>query len=797
MSINYIGRDVPQVDSWLKVTGTLKYAFDMDFPGTLYAKLVTSKVPHARIKSVDVSQAMKVKGVVKVVTGKDLPYRLGLYLSDRDVLAVEKVRWIGHPVAAVVAVSMAAAEEAAERVSVDYEPLEPVLTVERALEKNSPLIHEKLGEYRVFPGFNPIPGTNIANLFELKHGDAEKALGTADVVIEETFRLPQISHATMETQNVLAHWRLDDYVELWTSIQSPFATRYLMADAIKVPVNRVIVHAPPAGGAFGLKAGLGWEPLVVLLSKMAGHRPVKLVLSRAEQMTAAPARDGFLAKVRAGFKKDGKFVAYEAEFILDAGAYADYTINVAKTAGYSSDGAYDIPNVHVRSMAVYTNKIPTTAMRGFGHPENHWPLEQVLDRAASKLGIDPVQIRRINLVKLGESVRATGDRVREDEGDPQKVLETLAMAVDLGHTDKPAEPWKVRAKGISMVVKAPSQPPNAGASAIVKMDEDGTCDVLTGNGSMGQGTPTSLAIMTAAELGIPLESVKVNQLEMVSTDSNPYTWQTVGSRGLFSDGAALLKAIKDAKDQIRDSASRVFKVPIDDVDVSGGYVCSKTHPWIRKEIKEFAMGNTYPDGTTVGSPVVGRGSYAPVLNTFLNENGQGSNTVFHTYGGTAVELEIDLLTGEAKVIKAIQVYDVGKAIDSALIKGQMDGGFIMGMGSTLFEELKFDKDGKVITTNFFTYWVPRFEDMIAEIEHYTIETPQKDGPLGARGVGEQVMVGVAPAIANAIYGALGVKINELPITAEKLWRAIREQKPELIERAVHDFYEDLVEVRQQ
>jgi len=789
MTEQYVGQRVPQLDSWRKVTGTLAYASDISMPGMLYAKLVTSKMPHAKIKSIDVSEALKVKGVVTIATGRDFPYRLGLYLSDRDVLAVDKVRWIGHPVAAVVADSLAAAEEAAEKVVVDYEPLEPVLTIERAIEKDAPLIHERLGEYRVFPGFKPIPGTNIANLFELKHGDVEGALKEADVIIEETYSLPQISHATMETQNVLAQWRYDDYIEIWTSIQSPFSTRYLMADAMGVPVNRVIIHAPPAGGGFGLKAGLGWEPLVALLSRKAGHRPVKLVLSRAEQMTSAPSRAGFKAVVRAGFKKDGRFIAYQADFYLDAGAYADYTINVARTAGYSADGAYDIPNVHVRSMAVYTNKIPTTAMRGFGHPENHWPLEQTLDRAASRLGIDPVEIRRINLLKPGESVRATGDRVRDDEGDPQKVLEVLAKAIDINHVQKPAEPWKVRAKGISLLVKAPSQPPNAGSSAIVKLNEDGTVDVLTGNGSMGQGTPTSLAIIAAEGFGIPLEKVKINQLEMVSTDSNPYTWQTVGSRGLFSDGTALLRAIEDAKDQIRQTASAVFRVPVSDVEVSNGYAYSKTHPWIRKEIREFAMGYTYPDGTTVGSPVIGRGSYAPVLNTFLDSNGQGSNTVFHTYGGTGVELEIDLLTFDVKVVRAVQAFDVGRVIDRLTMECQMDGGFIMGLGSALYEEIKFDDQGWVLNPNFTHYYVPRMKDVEGSIQKIALETPQKDGPFGARGIGEHVMIAVAPAIANAIFNALGVKINELPITAERLWRKVKEQKPELIEKAESDYLE--------
>ncbi len=783
MEENVVGKRVPQVDSWLKVTGTLRYSFDIELPGQLYVALVTSRYAHARIRSVDTSDAIKSPGIVGVFTGKDFPFRIGLYIADRDLLATNKVRWVGHPVAAVVGTSMAAAEEAAEKVSVDYEPLEPVLDVEKAIEKGAPLVHEDMASYNYYKGFiNPVPGTNIANDFRLVKGDVSSGFAESNVIVEETFKIPQINHAPMEVQNVLAYWRPDDYVEVWTSAQSPFATRYLTAASLNIPVNRLIVHVPPAGGGFGLKAGIGWEPLAIMISKSL-RRPVKLVLSRSEQMTSAPSRDGLVANVKAGFSKDGRFKAYEATFMMDAGAYADYTVNVARTTGYSADGAYDIENISVKSLAIYTNKIPTTAMRGFGHPENHWPLEQVMDRAADMLGLDPVKIREINLHVPGKSVRGTGEPVREYDGNPRGVLEALVKGIGYWEVEKPSEPWKVRAKGLAMLVKAPSQPPNAGASAIVKIDEDGTIDVITGTGSMGQGTPTSLAIIAAEAFGVPVEKVKVNQLEGVSTDQNPYTWQTVGSRGLYSDGIALLRAIEDAKNQIREMASAVFRVPKDDIEIRGGQVYPRTHPEHRLGLKDFAMGYTYPNGNTIGGPVIGRGSYAPVLNTFLDEKGHGHNTVFHTYGGTAVEVEIDLLTGEVRVIKVVQAFDVGRVINLLTLEGQAFGGFIMGMGSALYEEIKFDKQGWVLNPNLTHYYVPRITDLPDEIDAVFLETPQMDGPLGARGIGEHVMIAVAPAISNAIYRGLKVKLNEIPMNAERVWKAIKEQRPELISSA--------------
>jgi carbon-monoxide dehydrogenase large subunit len=755
----------------------------MELPGMLYAKLVTSSQPHARIVKLDTSRAEQVPGVVAVATGSDFPYRLGIYVGDRDVLAMDKVRWVGHPIAAIVAETLAAAEKAMDLVEVEYDPLPTVFDPFEAVKPAAPLLHEKLGEYRISPAFKPLPGTNVANEFKMIHGDVEQGFREADLVIEDDFSLPHVSHAFMETQAVVAQYHRDGVVEVWTSAQSPFATRYLMALSLGIPMDRVIIRVPFIGGGFGGKAGLGWEPLVALLSKKTGFRPVKLFLSRKEQFASAAVREAFYAHAKAGFRKDGKIVAYKTEFVLDAGGYADYTVNVCRAAGYSADGPYEIPNVFCRSIAVYTNKVPTTAMRGFGYPESHWALERVMEMAAAKLGIDPFEIRMKNLVKPGESVTGTGERLREDAGDPQQCLQKVVEAIGWSRRpEKPETPWKYRGKGLAVSLKGPAQPPNASSSAMIKFNEDGSIDVLVGTGSFGQGTPTSLAQIVADEFGISVEKVRVSFQR--NTDAAAYTWQTVGSRGLFTDGNAVLKAVKDAKGQIIDVAVQVLRVPEDDIEIADGQVAVKGRPWLNIPLPQIVFGYTYEDGSSIGGPVIGRGQYMSTLTTYLDpDTGQGVPTIFHTFGATAVEIEIDVLTGEIKVLNAAQAFDIGKAINPLLVKCQIDGGFIMGQSVALSERIIFDENGWVINPNLSNYYILRAKDIPEQIQEFIVEKPQSDGPLGARGLGEMVMIGVAPAIANAVYNAIGVDIREMPMSPEKVWRTIKQQKPALFEQA--------------
>ncbi len=485
---NSVGKPISPEDTALKVSGTALYTFDWSLPGTMHAKLVTSTFPHAKIVNISTDRAKEVPGVAVILTGKDMPFRVGMYAGDRDLLAVEKVRWAGHPVALVVAETLEAAERAAELVDVEYEALPSVFDPVESLKPDAPLLHERMEEYKHAPVFYPVPGTNIANRFRLIHGDAEKGLEQADEIIEDEFRVSHVSHAYMETQAVVAQAYRDGSFEIWTSCQSPFVVRQIVSEALKVPYNKVTVRVPFVGGGFGGKAGLQWEALIALASKAAGYKPVKLVLSRKENFASSPSREGVVANVKAGFMKDGKCVAYKVRFVLDAGAYADYTVNVSRAMGYSAEGVYEIPNVYCESLAVYTNKIPTTAMRGFGYSESNWVLEQVFERAAKKLGMDSAKLRRMNLLRPGESQTATGERVREDVGDPRKVLQTVLEGIDWnGKVEQASQPWKVRARGFALCVKGPSQPPNASSSAIVKFNEDVSIDLVDRDGELRPG----------------------------------------------------------------------------------------------------------------------------------------------------------------------------------------------------------------------------------------------------------------------------------------------------------------------
>lgn len=782
-----VGTPVPPQDALLKVTGTALYNDDREVPGSLRAKLVTSTMPHAKILRIDTSRAEAAPGVVAVLTGKDMPFRVGLYAGDRDLLAVEKVRWAGHPVAIVIAETLEAAERGTDLVDVEYESLPVLLDPLESLKPGAPLIHEGMAGYAHAPDFHPVAGTNIANRFTLVHGDVEEGFDEADEVIEEEFRVSHVSHAYMETQNATAQYNRDGTVEIWTSCQSPFMVRTIISQTFNIPQSKVIVRAPFVGGGFGGKAGLGWEALVLMASKAVGGRPVKLLLSRKENFASTASREAVVASVRAGFRKDGKCTAYKVRFVLDAGAFADYTVNVSRTMGYAAEGVYEIPNVNCESLAVYTNKIPTTALRGFGYPESNWALEQVFERASKKLGMDSSDIRRINLAQPGRSHTATGEPLREDSGDPTRVLDTLLASVDWGKKPSPpSSPWKIRSKGMALCVKGPSQPSRASASAIVRFNEDASIDLLVGTGNFGQGTVTALAQLVAGEFGIPIEQVHVDAVR--DTSKTAYTWQTVGSRGLFADGMACIRACEDAKSKLLGVASQVLRLPRDQLEVADGSVRAKGRPWLTLPLKEIVNGYVYPNGNTIEGPVIGTGVSVSSLNTYLDPaTGQGVPTVFHTFGGTAVEIELDPVTGMIEVLREAQAFDVGKVINPLLLKMQLDGGFVMGMSIGLFESIKFDEQGWVTNPNMTSYYIARMKDVPREFAADFIETPQSDGPLGARGIGEMSMISVASAISNAIYDATGVELNELPMSPEAVWRAIRDQRPDLLKKAMETY----------
>jgi CO/xanthine dehydrogenase Mo-binding subunit len=773
MTDDLIGKSIPRIDGFEKAAGRATYTDDMSLAGMLHARMLLSPHAHARIVKIDVSRAMTVPGVKAVLTGRDLPYRVGLYMVDKPVLADGKVRYFGEPVAAVAATTEENAREAVGLIEVEYEPLEPVLDARKALEEDSPLVHELLHTYDCIRGvFCPIARSNIANHFKLRKGDIEAGFAASDRVFENHFYAPQVQHVPMETHATIAHWSPKGRIEIWTSAQSPFAVRHLLSVALSISHSRIRVVVPYLGGAFGGKAGIHLEPLVALLSKAAGYRPVKLTATREEEFITLPCRQGLHARVKTGVSEEGRIVAEEIEYVWDAGAYADYGVNIGRASGYSGAGPYDIDNVKLDSYTVYTNKPFGTAYRGFGHVELFWAVESQMDMVARELGMDPVDFRLKNLLKPG-STTITGEKVTEHTGSVRKCLE--AVAQEIGWSERVASASsgrKVRGRGIAVLHKAPAMPPNTASSALIKFNEDATADVLVSGVDYGQGTATSLSQIAAHALGLPFE--RIHFIWAKDTDYSPYDWQTVASRLTVMGGLCILRAAGDAIDQIKTVAAQALGVEKGALETGDGRVFVREAPERGLDYKQIVMGYMFPNGNSIGGPVIGRGSYVAEGLTNLDlETGQGLPALNWTYGAHAVDIEVDTATGEIDILRIVSAFDVGMVINEDLCRGQVVGGGVQGVGTAMIEQYIYDVQGRLLNPSFTDYKIPTVRDIPHEMVQIFIETPHDKGPFGARGVAEHPMISVPPAIANAIYEATGVRMTDLPLSPEKVFLALK------------------------
>jgi len=775
---SYIGKDVPRIDAFEKVTGTALYTGDLKLSGMLYAKLLKSPHAHARIVNIDTSEAEKHPGVRAILTGKEAPYKFGIYMTDKEVLAQGKVHYVGEPVVAIAADTEEIAERAVELVKVQYEELPAVLDSREAMKDGAPLVHENLGEYKHAPFIYPKAGTNIANHFKLRKGDVERGFAQADVIVENEFYQPQVQNVQMETHSSIGQWLPDGQINVWTSAQSPFAVRHLLGLGLGVPIHKINVVVPYVGGGFGGKAGLHWEPLVVLLSKKAGGRPVRLVMTREEQFNTTAVRQGFFGRIKTGVRRDGKIVAEEILYIWDAGAYADYGVNITRAAGYSCTGPYEVPNVKCDSITVYTNHPYGTAYRGFGHSEFHFATERQMDLVARKIGSDPVKLRLINAMKPGK-ITATGEKLRDDSGRVDQCIKAVTKRLGWGKEKPKQVGKKFRGRGIAALWKCPAMPSSASSSAILKLNEDGSVTLSISSTEMGQGTPTALAQMVAEGLQMPIEKVKV--VTKRETDFGPYSWQTVASRGLFMEGNATLDAVRDLKEQVMRTASQLLKVPKEKLKVADEKVFVRDKPENNIPLANLATAGVFPDGRGIGGPVLGYGVYTAEKLTNLDpETGQGFPSLVWTFGAQGAEVEVDVETGDVRVLKIVSAFDVGKTINPLLVKGQIYGGIVQGIGSALTEEFIYDSKGRLLNNNLTDYKICRMQDIPDEFVFIPIENPQRNAPHGARGVGEHARISIEPAIANAIYDAVGIDLFEIPMSREKVWKALR---PECVKNA--------------
>ncbi|MEA3396741.1 MAG: molybdopterin cofactor-binding domain-containing protein, partial [Chloroflexota bacterium] len=564
-----VGKSVPRVDAYDKVTGAAQYVDDMQFgPGLYYGKLVHSPYAHALIKKIDASTALALPGVKAVVTGADTPHPIGLYMKDRYIFARDRVRYVGEPVAGVVAITAEIAEQAAKLVEVEYEELEPVFDPYEAAQPGAPLIHPDMADYE-WPNFIfPEPGTNISEHFKLRKGNVEEAWPECAAIVEQTFRLPQIQHVPIETHVAIARWDLSGEVTLWSPSQSPFAQRDLVSQSLDISHGNMRVISPYVGGGFGGKAGISIEANVVAMARAVKGHPVKVRMTREEEFVCTNVRQSLHAHTKIGCDAEGRVLAMETRYYFGGGGYNDYGVNIARASGYSCTGPYHIPNVKGDSYCVYTNTPIGSAMRGFGMPEIHWGIEQIMDRLAGEIGMDPAEFRRVNCVKTGDTI-LTG--MKMPAVDLVQCIDKVTAAIKWDKKEPASAPHKRRGKGLAIMWKAPAMPPNPGSSAIIRFNEDATVNVYVGAQELGQGAFTVAAQMAAQALGVPYEWVRVSA-NPVDTKYSPYEWQTVASRITWSMGNAVRAAALNARQQVLDIVAKYWDEDPEDLDIKNGIV---------------------------------------------------------------------------------------------------------------------------------------------------------------------------------------------------------------------------------
>ncbi len=779
--LKHVGKKTERLDSKAKLTGQAGYVADMTVPGMLYARVKTSPHARAKIVSIDTKKAAALTGVRAIVTGDELDYRLGLYVQDKAILARGEVRHFGEAVAAVAADTLEIAQKAVELIDVEYKELEAVLHPMQAIEEGAPLVHPDLGHYAYMEAaFTPKPGTNIANHTKLRKGDTKKALEDCEWVVERTYTNPSVQHVPMETHVAIVQWGHDNEVMIWSSAQSPFTVRNLFAIAFGLPHQKVRVVVPYVGGGFGGKAGIGIEPLVAVLSKKAEGRPVKLTATREEEFSLLPCRSQLTYTIKTGISADGKIQAQELTMYWDAGAYADYAVNVTRASGYSAGGPYDIPNATVDAFTIYTNKPFGTAYRGFGHVEFFWGLERHMDLVAEAIGMEPLEFRLKNALEPG-STTLTGEKIHTNTGSITKCLREAASAIDyqaLNDEEKAREKktgMKI-GKAVVGLHKAPAMPPFTATTVILKMNEDGSVTANLALVDYGQGTYTSIRQIIAERLGFPLDRVKV-AFES-DTDRDPYDWQTVASKGLLLSGNAAILAAEDLLKNAYEVAAQALRAQVQDLYHDEDRIFVRHHPDSAVTFKQLSIGYAFPNGNSIGGPLVGVGRYIAQGLTHLDkETGQGLPAIDWTYGAHGMIVEVDRETGEYNVLKVVSVFDVGKVINPDEVRGQSIGGMIQGLGTATCEGYIYDQKGHLLNPSFTDNKIPTARDVPLEVEAIAVETPQIDGPYGARGVGEHSMIGVAAALGNAIQHATGAELTHMPIRYEDVWRAMQKREP--------------------
>jgi len=771
-----IGQRLPKLDAPDKATGRTVYGHDVRLAGMLHGRILYSRYPHARILSMDVSRALKLPGVKAVVTAADNPPTKFGYGKDNTPLKGEVVRSLRDEVAAVAAVDADIAAEALDLIQVEYEPLPAVFDAESALREGAPLIHAERG-------------TNRFTSYNYSHGDLAEGERESDVILEADYELPYVAHAAMETSVVVASFDHHGHLTLYSTTQIPFLLQRDLAEALGLEGSDIRIIQTAIGGAFGRGLDIyPFEPLAAMLARKAG-KPVRVSFSRHEEFLAAPVRQPVQAHVRAGARRNGLVTFRDVRALLDIGAYVSWGSVTPLVMMETTASLYRVPHVRFVSDCVYTNNPITGAVRGYGNPQSTFFIETMMDRLAVALNLDPVDFRLRNANVPNEE---TPQGLKITSCGLKECLEAVAARADVGNGKWEVGGGRSEAGG-SVAAQEPSShvsPPTShlkrgigfastlnvgggariyrsdGCGATVKVDDFGHVSLITGSTEIGQGSETVLAQIVAEVLGVKVEEITVLNSD---TDVKPWDVGVHASRTTFIAGNAAHIAALEARRQIFETAAEMLKVNADELVARGGHVAVGNNGK-SVDLAKVARARHFREG---GQLIIGEGWYDPPTKLVDKDTYKGNISATYGFGSQMAEVEVDTETGKVRVLRLVCANDVGRAINPMAVEGQIEGGAQMGLGYALTEELLV-KEGRVLNPDFLDYRLFTSADM-PRLETIIIETDDPQGPFGAKGVGEMGGTPTAAAIANAIYDAVGVRLTQVPMTPERVLKALDEK----------------------
>lgn len=760
-----LGKRLPRVDGPVKAAGTARFTDDLSLPGMLHGKILRSPHPHARILRIDASRALNHPGVRAVIVGEDFgDYRYGLRADTRDEypLARGKVRYLGEEVAAVAAVDEDTALEALELIRVEYEVLPAVTDPEEALREGAPQLHDDK------------PG-NISVRMQTSFGDVDEAFRQADYVREDRFYSQSVLHGFLEPNAALAHWEAPNRITIWASKQSPYFLYRNLSNCFNVPLSNVRLIQPYIGGGFGGKnGGYPVDFCAVMLSKKSG-RPVKIVLTMEEVLSAHRRRHPMIVRLKTGVKKDGTLLAHDCRVIADGGAGTGVGPSTIANAFYFLNLPYVVPNVRYEGVRVYTNRPISVAQRGNGIQQIRFAADVQLEMIAHDLGLDPVKIREKNGVYTGYRT-ASGMNIKSCG-----LQETITEAVRAAEWDTHYRPWREKkdeplgriARGVGIACNSFQSGARLTGhnccTAVIKVHEDGTASLLTGSTDSGQGSETVLAMIVAEVLGIRLEDVFVPQTDSTVTPVDPGSF---GSRVSSTAGNAVLIAARDARRQLLPVAAELLKAAPEDIEFRDRKVFVRGAPDKALRFRDLAR-QTVAWGS--GTSVIGQGSWGQTIPPMNFETGEGDAGGAYSFGTQAAWVEVDTATGRVTVPRMVVAHDLGFALNPLAVEGQHEGSIAGGVGHTIYEQC-VEENGQNMTPSLTAYGLPTVYDLPREMVSLSIETIDPVGAFGAKESGEGTQVSTIPAIVNAIHNAIGVWITELPVTPEKVLKALRDRR---------------------